>query len=137
MRPFREVIESNFSLYLIIGLGGALGAAARYALSSWILQKYLHSFPLGTFTVNILGCFLLGIVYVLGVEVLVLNPNTRLFISIGFLGAFTTFSTFSLETLNIIKNGEFKIALYYGLGSVVLGLFAVWLGMSVTQFLLK
>jgi len=127
----------NLSQCLIIGLGGALGAVARYALSSYIYQKYIHSFPWGTFTVNILGCFILGIVYVFGVEILTLSPSTRLFVSVGFIGAFTTFSTFSLETLNLIKNGEIKTALLYGPGSLILGLFAVWLGVIIAQLILK
>lgn len=127
----------NYTLYAMIGLGGALGAVARYALSTWIYQRYFYTFPWGTFVVNILGCFLLGIVYVLGVEKLMISPNTRLFISVGFIGAFTTFSTFSLETLNILKNGEIKIALFNSFGSLVLGLFAVWLGMILTQLLIK
>jgi CrcB protein len=127
----------NFSVYLVIGLGGALGAIARYVLSSWIYQKYFYTFPWGTFVVNMLGCFVLGIVYVLGVENLVTSPNTRLFISVGFLGAFTTFSTLSLETLNLIKSGEIIVAVLNGLGSLLVGLIAVWLGMSLTQLLLK
>lgn len=127
----------NFPVYLMIGIGGAFGAVARYALSTWISQKYLYTFPWGTFIVNILGCFILGVVYVLGVENLMLSTNTRLFIAVGFLGAFTTFSTFSLETLNIIKSGDIKIALINSIGSLVVGLLAVWLGMILTRFVLR
>jgi len=90
---------------------------------------------LGTFFVNIIGCFILGLVYVLGTEKLVISPNMRIFLSIGLLGAFTTFSTFSLETLNMLKGGEIKTALINVLGSMVLGLIAVWLGTICAQLL--
>ncbi|UWG98135.1 fluoride efflux transporter CrcB [Dehalobacter sp. DCM] len=127
----------NLSVYLVIGLGGAFGAVARYAMSSWISQKFLYAFPWGTFAVNMLGCFIIGIVYVLGVENLILSSNTRLFLSVGFIGAFTTFSTFSLETLNIIKSGDVKTALFNSIGSLVVGLLAVWLGMVLTKLIVK
>ncbi len=127
----------NYVLYLMIGLGGALGAISRFTLSTYIYQKYTHIFPWGTFMVNMLGCFLIGVVYILGAENVITNPNTRSLLSVGFLGAFTTFSTFSYETLNIIKNGEFKIAFLYAVGSLVTGLLAVWLGLSLTNSILK
>lgn len=126
----------NYIVFIVIGVGGALGAMARYALSTFIYQKYAHTFPWGTFLVNILGCFLLGIVYVLGVKYFS-SSNIRLFIMVGFLGAFTTFSAFSIETLNIIKAGQIKIALSYGFGSLFFCLIAVWMGVAMTQLLIK
>lgn len=125
----------NLPLYGFIALGGALGALGRYFLSTWIYSKGDYIFPWGTFAVNILGCFILGMVYVWGTEKLVISPNIRAFLAVGFLGAFTTFSTFSLETLNVIKDGEFKIALINIIGSLVLGLFAVWCGTIVAELL--
>lgn len=127
----------NYSLYAFIGLGGALGAIARYALSTWITQKYLHAFPWGTFAVNIIGCFLLGIIYTLGTENPVINSDTRLFLSVGFVGAFTTFSTFSLEIFQVIRSGDIRIASFYVLGSLCIGLLALWLGISVSQLFVK
>lgn len=126
----------NYIAFIVIGVGGALGAMARYALSTFIYQKYLHTFPWGTFIVNTLGCFLLGIAYVLGMEYFS-SSNIRLFVMVGFLGAFTTFSTFSIETLNILKDGQIKIALSYGFGSLFFCLLAVWLGVAMTQLLIK
>lgn len=125
----------NYALYGFIALGGALGALGRYLLSTWVYNKGDFIFPWGTFVVNILGCFTLGMVYVWGMEKLAIGSNMRAFLAVGFIGAFTTFSTFSLETLNIIKDGEFKIALLNTLGSVILGLFAVWLGTVIAELL--
>lgn len=126
----------NYFVFIAIGVGGALGAMARFALSTLIYQKYAHTFPWGTFAVNILGCFVVGLVYVFGMEYLS-SSNIRLFIIVGFLGAFTTFSTFSIETLNILKAGQIKIALSYGFGSLFLCLLAVWLGIAMAQLLIK
>jgi CrcB protein len=116
-------------------MGGALGALCRYFLSNWVYCKSDSIFPSGTFAVNMLGCFILGMVYVLGTEKLLIGPNVRSFLAVGFIGAFTTFSTFSLETINIIKNGEIRIALLNSVGSLVLGLVAVWLGTVVAELL--
>jgi len=127
----------NFALYGFIALGGALGALGRYLLSTWVYSKGDYLFPWGTFVVNVLGCFILGLVYVWGTEKLILSSNTRAFLAIGFIGAFTTFSTFSLETINIIKEGELRIALLYTIGSLVLGLAAVWAGTVIAQLLTK
>lgn len=123
------------ALYAFIALGGALGALGRYFLSTWVYSKSDVIFPWGTFVVNILGCFILGMVYVWGTEKLVMSSNMRAFLAIGLLGAFTTFSTFSLETINIIKDGEIKIALLNTVGSVIVGLLAVWLGTVIAELL--
>lgn len=127
----------NYALYSCIALGGAIGAVARYIFSTWIYSKGDFVFPWGTFAVNILGCFVLGLVYVWGTEKLVISPNTRAFLSVGVIGAFTTFSTFSLETLNILKDGEIRIALLNTVGSIVLGLLAVWFGTVVAGLISK
>lgn len=120
--------------YFYIAIGGALGALSRYLVSTWIYNKSQQVFPYGTFTVNIVGCFLLGFVYTLTLERSLISPQVRMMISVGFLGAFTTFSTFSLETMNILKEGNLIVAiLNIGL-SVVLGLFAVWIGASLPNF---
>jgi len=120
---------------LYIALGGALGAVSRYLVSTWITNKTEHIFPWGTFTVNILGSFFLGLIFVLTLEKSVISPQSRMLISIGFLGAFTTFSTFTLETLNIIKEGNISLAFLNIGGSVTLGLLAVWFGVTVAQYL--
>jgi len=125
----------DYALYGFIALGGALGALGRYFLSTWVHSKSGFIFPWGTFVVNVLGCFILGLVYVWGTEKLVIGSNMRAFLAIGLIGAFTTFSTFSLETINIIQDGELRIAFLNIAGSVVSGLLAVWLGVAVAEFL--
>ncbi len=125
----------DYALYGFIALGGALGALGRYFLSTWVYSKSDFIFPWGTFAVNILGCFILGMVYIWGTEKLAIGSNMRAFLAVGLLGAFTTFSTFSLETVNIIKDGEIKIALLNTAGSLVFGLLAVWLGTVIAQLL--
>ena len=111
----------NYISYGLIALGGALGALGRYFLSTWIYSKGESVFPWGTFIVNTLGCFILGLVYIWSTEKLIISTNTKTFLAVGVLGAFTTFSTFSLDTLSIIKAGEFKIALFNIAGNLVLG----------------
>jgi len=123
--------------YLYIAAGGAFGALSRYLLSTWIYNKSQSAFPLGTFIVNIIGCFLLGAFYTLTLEKSVISPQVRMMISVGFLGAFTTFSTFSLETMNIIKANNLTLALLNVGLSVVLGLIAVWLGTGMINFFSK
>jgi len=116
---------------LWIALGGALGASARYLLVG-VVQSFSGSlFPLGTLVVNALGSFLLGYFYEAALRSAV-TPELRAFFAVGVLGAFTTFSTFSYETLGLLREGATLPALLYGLGSPVLGvgaaLVGVWLG---------
>ncbi len=118
-------------VYFFIAIGGALGALSRYWLSNYINEKIHTHVHFGTLTVNILGSFLIGIMYVLIAEKLYLHPEWRNVIIIGFLGAFTTFSTFSLEAITFIENGQIGVAGAYVLASVVLCILAaggaVWL----------
>lgn len=120
--------------YLFIALGGALGAVSRYLLSTWIYNRNLQVLPYGTLVVNVLGCFLLGVFNTLAVEINVISPHIRMMISIGLLGSFTTFSTFSLETFNIIKENNLPVA-FINIGlSVFLGLLAIWMGTVLANF---
>jgi len=113
---------------LAIATGGALGALLRFWVSNGIYSLVGRSFPYGTLAVNVLGSLLMGVLYVLLVDKLVLGPQWRAALLIGLLGAFTTFSTFSIETLNLVEGGEAIKALFNVLLSVVLCLGAAWLG---------
>ena len=114
---------------LIIGFGGFLGAISRYYVAGWAqnLSQSVH-FPYGTLAVNILGSFLLGFLMRYSIIQPIFSPETRLLIFIGFLGAFTTFSTFSLETMHLFEDGALVAALANVGANVGLGLAAVWLG---------
>jgi CrcB protein len=113
---------------LLVGFGGFAGAIARYAVGIWIGQRWGRIFPLGTFAINVSGSFLIGLLMPLLTERLIVNPHWRLLLVVGFLGAYTTFSTFEYETGALLKDGEW---LYAGLNivlSVVLGFLGLKLG---------
>ena len=115
---------------LAVALGGALGALARWGTSGWIHARTGLQFPWGTLGVNLLGALLLGISY--GVfEHVQLPPAARSFLTLGFLGAFTTFSTFSYEAVLLLQRGETSRAVGYVGGSVIAGLLAVVLGLAI------
>lgn len=114
---------------LLVGLGGGLGSIARFSTTN-LSQKYLSTFlPYGTLIANILGSFLIGLLLAYLIE----NPSHsfKLLLVTGFCGGFTTFSAFSLENFNYLQNGQLGIFLLYGLGSIALGLFAVFVGYSL------
>jgi len=113
---------------LIVGMGGFIGAVARYGLSGLVHRYGGDAFPWGTLVVNVTGCFLIGGLIYLAADRAVLSPNTRLFLLIGVLGAFTTFSTFGYETLELLRDRSFWPALANVGANVVIGVFAVWLG---------
>lgn len=121
-------------ILLIVGAGGFLGSVARYLAAKYIQQTVLSPFPYGTFWVNILGCFLIGLFYGLSERSGVMSNELRLFLTVGFCGGFTTFSTFANENMSFLRDGAFLyFALYTGL-SVFLGLVAVYLGNLTTKF---
>lgn len=120
---------------LFIGLGGAIGAISRYLLSGWFQSKYDSLFPLGTFMVNMIGTFLLGFLFVLFTEKYLLNSTLRSVITIGILGAFTTYSTFSIETINLIEISMWKSAILNVVLSIFVGLIFGWLGIMLAKSL--
>jgi len=117
----------------VISLGGVLGANARYLLGNWVAARYGTSFPYGTMLINVSGSFVIGFFLVLITERFVVHPNWRLFFAVGFLGAYTTFSTFSFESITLIQGGSWLLGLANIIGSVVLGLVAVLTGMALAR----
>lgn len=112
----------------MVGIGGFVGAIARYWLGSYIGGKMGIRFPYGTFVINISGSFLIGLILALLAERTHWNPNLRYLIPIGFIGAYTTFSTFEYETLRTVQDGQIWIAFLNISLSVVIGFAAVWAG---------
>jgi len=125
------ILTLSFSQAFVLMLGGSLGALMRFVVSSSITEKLGTSFPYGTLTVNVLGSFVMGFLAMFLVERMGLDPLLRLGIFVGFLGAFTTFSTFSMETMNLFEQGESVRALANMFLNVVLSVLAVWLGVML------
>ena len=118
-------------LYLWIAIGSALGGVGRFALSRYVAESIGETFPWGTLVINVTGSFAIGLFYTLtepGGGRLVVSSEGRQFFMIGICGGYTTFSSFSLQTLNLAQEGEFVWAGLNIVGSVVLCLIAVWLG---------
>jgi len=114
--------------YLVVLAGAGLGGLARYVAGTWIMTKYGGRFPLGTFVINITGAFLIGVMMALLTERFHPHPNWRLFIVVGVLGGYTTFSSFEYETWQAVRDGERWLGLLYMTGSVAFGYVGVWLG---------
>ena len=119
--------------YFIIGIGGFIGAITRYALATWIGQQWGRSFPLGTFVINVSGSFLIGLLMTLLAEKFMVNPQWRLLLVVGFLGAYTTFSTFEYETGGLLKDGEIMLATLNVVFSVFLGFVALKAGEVIAK----
>jgi fluoride exporter len=124
------------SRYLMIALGGALGSLARYGVALWVQQRVGGAFPSGTFLVNVSGCLIMGVVMTLLTEGGAFDPNWRFLVPIGFIGAYTTFSTFEMETFRAVEEGGLLIALSNIVFSVIVGFLALWLGVVATRRLL-
>ena len=121
-------------LLLLIGTGSFIGGVSRYLLSQLVQTKFLSTFPFGTLTVNIFGCFLIGLLFGLA-ERGDFSPEWRLFLVTGLLGGFTTFSAFSIETVALLGDGQHWYASAYILSSVFIGLIATLIGIVITKLL--
>ena len=119
---------------LIIGSGGFLGAILRYVVSGYAQSlSGSYSFPIGTLTVNLIGCFIIGVMSKMAEDLGLFSIETRMFLTIGFLGAFTTYSTFGYETLNLLRDNEWLYAMIYVGLHLFLGIGAVWVGRSIVM----
>lgn len=116
--------------FLLVFVGGGLGAVCRYLVTTFFAGKF-GTFPAGTFAANILGSFVMGLV--LGILISRSSENFRLFAAVGFLGGFTTFSSFSAETLTLIQRGQFFSAVFNVCGSVAAGILAVAAGLTLAR----
>lgn len=120
---------------LLVAIGGAAGAATRYVLDGWISNRATDAFPWGTLVINLSGSALLGLLFALAIERGVLPASIRGPLMIGFLGAYTTFSTMMLESWRLWEDGAVSLAAMNAFGSVVLGLIAVFVGLTIGRAL--
>ncbi len=118
--------------WIAVALGGAAGAAARYGVGLAVIGRLGDRLPYGTWAVNGAGCFLMGFLWAVG-EALPLGGPAKAFLSVGFLGALTTFSTYSLETVHFLRNQEWRPAALNALGSAAVGILMVYLGIRAAQ----
>lgn len=127
---------SQMSAYklLLIGIGGAVGSIARHVMAKAIHEKFNTVFPFGTLMVNVLGSFLLGMIYMLAVRKVGLTENARLLLGVGFCGGFTTFSAFTLENFNLIQQKLVGMSTLYISISVAAGILALGAGIWVSRF---
>jgi CrcB protein len=119
--------------YIVVSLGAALGGGLRYWVSNAAYKIFPSTFPYGTLAVNVIGSFILGILIFMFDEKELITPGVRLFLAVGFCGGFTTFSTFSLETINLLKDSQF----IPGLLNILLNLFLCLAGVTLAYFMSK
>ena len=117
--------------FLFIAVGGAAGAVSRYVVDTWVSEQTMSSFPWGTFVVNISGTFVLGLLSAMAIDRSVLPADIRLPVLVGFVGAYTTFSTLMLETWRLVESGSNALAIANIVGSGMLGIVALVLGLVV------
>jgi CrcB protein len=120
---------------ILIGLAGFTGTLMRYWLSDWTARRYGETFPTGTLVVNLIGCFLAGLLFYLMFDRYLISPTVRTIVLIGLLGGFTTFSSFGLQTFTLLRDGEMGLALFNIAISNVGGLLMVWVGYSLAKIL--
>ncbi|MEO8944382.1 MAG: fluoride efflux transporter CrcB [Ginsengibacter sp.] len=121
-------------IILLVGLGSFFGGVARYLTTIFIQNKFLSSFPYGTFAVNVIGCFLIGVIYGIA-EKGNMNSEWKIFFATGIMGGFTTFSSFSNETVGMLRDAEYWPAFSYIVLSVIVGLAATFGGILTIKYL--
>jgi CrcB protein len=119
--------------YFYIAVGGAFGSIARYWVGSTVASRLGTKFPYGTFVINLTACVLIGFSLTFLAKRTGLNPAWRFLVPIGFIGAYSTFSTYEWETLSTLRSGAFLEASLYAFGSLILGLIAIWLGVLIAE----
>ncbi len=113
---------------IFVGAGGFIGAISRFLVSVWVGQRWGRVFPFGTFVANVLGCFFIGLAMTIFNERIIASPHLRLLVGVGFIGAFTTFSTFEYETGALLMDGEWLMAFMNVVGSLAAGFIALKAG---------
>lgn len=120
---------------ILVAIGGSIGSVLRYLISKWAAEKIDFTLPYGTFIVNIVGCFIIGFFMTMVTERVVVSPYWRLFVTVGFVGGLTTFSSFSYESIQLLLQSNFFQGFCNIGGNIIIGLFATWLGISVARLI--
>lgn len=120
-------------MILLVGAGGFVGSVARFLSQQFVARHYPSSFPWGTFAVNVVGCFLIGLIYAISEKGSVMSPEWRLLLATGFCGGFTTFSSFAYENIVLMRDGELLFTFLYVAGSIVIGFAAAYLGVLIVK----
>jgi len=121
--------------YILIALGGALGSVARYWVGSTVSSRLGAKFPYGTLIINLTACIVIGFALTYLGKRTEVSPAWRFLVAVGFIGAYSTFSTYEWETLSTLRSGAFMLAALYAVGSLLLGLTAVWCGSALAEAL--
>lgn len=120
---------------LFVALGGAIGSAARYLVGGWFAVRFGAAFPYGTFVINVSGSFIIGFFLAFAQDRVSISPYWRLFFAVGFVGGYTTFSTFEYEAIRLLQDGEMLLAAVYLMGSVVTGGVAAIAGIALGSWI--
>ncbi len=130
------ISDPHLRIPIAISLGAIAGALSRYYLTLWFAKTFGISFPLGTLFINLTGCLGMGFFVTFALErVVAISPEVRLMVTTGFLGAYTTFSTYGLESVMLLREGRFTAAGFYWAGSAILGLISIQLGVILAGLL--
>lgn len=121
--------------FLLVGIGGFVGSVCRYFLAVFVARQLSTSFPFGTLSVNIIGCFLIGMIFALSERSATVSPEVRILLTTGFCGGFTTFSTFSYESIRLMQDGELLYVAANVVLSVVVGFASTYLGILLIKSL--
>jgi len=118
---------------ILVTIGGGIGSASRYLVSTWAAARFGADFPYGTLIVNVVGCFIIGAFMTVATERLIVSPYWRLFVTVGIVGGFTTFSSFSYETIHLLQEADALRAFYNVSLNVLVGFSATWLGIGLAR----
>lgn len=121
---------------ILVGAGSCVGGISRYLIQLFVQKQFPSSIPLGTLSVNIIGCFIVGLIYALADKSNLLSPAIRLLLATGFCGGFTTFSSFAYENISLMQDGEFFYTSQYIALSIVVGFSSVYLGILLIKLIL-
>ena len=120
---------------VLVALGGGIGSLTRYLVGGWFASRFGSAFPYGTFFINVSGSFVIGFFLAFTQERLTISPHWRLFFAVGFVGGYTTFSTFEYESIRLLQDGELLLGTVYLVGSVIVGAFSVFAGIALGSWI--